>query len=142
MHEPERDRSGAHPLAVICVDEVGKAAPEPARRQHQHILRDFQIFEDDLRFGDAAKAHCGFAFSDNQTGSTSKREEATDPLLFAPLIEYPGEDQMEFGDPAARDPMLLASDNIGVAALVCTRRHLGRRRSGFRLGDADRGLVA
>src|SRR3954464_10202834 len=26
--------------------------------------------------------------------------------------------------------------------LVCTRRHLGRRRSGFRLGDADRWLVA
>ena len=96
MREPERDRSGAHPLAVICVDEVGKAAPEPARRQHQHLLRDCQIFEDDLRFGNAAQAHGGFAFSDDQTGSTAKRKEAADPLLFTSLVEYPGEDQMEF----------------------------------------------
>ena len=48
--------------------------------------------------GDAAKAHCGFAFADDQTGRPPKCEEAADPLLFAPLIEYPGEDQMEFGD--------------------------------------------
>src|SRR6185312_7894376 len=38
--------------------------------------------------------------------------------------------------------MLLAADDIGVAVLVGARRHLGRRRPGFRLSDADRGLVA
>src|SRR5438445_5793317 len=32
LREPKRDRSGADPLAVIRVDKVGKAAPEPARR--------------------------------------------------------------------------------------------------------------
>ena len=49
---------------------------------------------------------------------------------------------MQLRDAAARDPVLLAPDDIGVAVLVCARRHLGRRRSGFRLGDANRGLVA
>ena len=96
LREPKRDRSGADPLAVIGVNQVSKAAPKPARRQHQHILRDFQIFEDDLRFGNAAQAHGRFAFSDDQTGSTAKRKEAADPLLFTSLVEYPGEDQMEF----------------------------------------------
>ena len=57
LREPERDRAGADPLAVIGVDQVGKAAPQPARRQHQHILGDFQVLEDDLRFGDAAQTH-------------------------------------------------------------------------------------
>src|SRR4029453_19531492 len=92
LWEPERDRSGADPLAVISVDEIRKAASKPARRQHQHVFRDFQVLEDDFRFGDAAEAHRGLALADDQAGRTAKREEAADPLLLTALVEYPPED--------------------------------------------------
>ncbi len=50
--------------------------------------------------------------------------------------------QVQAGDAAAGDPVLLAIDDKAVAAPVGACRHLARRAAGARLGDADRRLVA
>ena len=74
--------------------------------------------------------------------SLAHREEAADAELLAALVEHAREDQMQPRYAGAGDPVLLAVDDVAVAALVGARGHRGRVAAGLRLGDADRRLVA
>src|SRR5262245_46266093 len=69
-------------------------------------------------------------------------DEPADALLGAALVEHPREHQVQSRHAAARDPMLLAIEDIDVAALVGARCHLRCCAAGPGLGDADGRLVA
>src|SRR5262249_3683778 len=66
LRNTESDRTGADPLAVVGVDEIRKSATKATWRQHEHVLLNRKILEDDLRFRDAAKPHSGLALADGQ----------------------------------------------------------------------------
>src|SRR5215475_13866900 len=82
LRNTESDRTGADPLAVVGVDEIRKSATKATWRQHEHILLNRKILEDDLRFGDAAKPHRGLALSDGQARSACQSKEPANALLF------------------------------------------------------------
>src|SRR6516225_12477792 len=135
------DRAGADSLAVVGVYEIRKPAAKAAWRQHEHVLVNCKILEDHLGFRDAAKSHRGLPLCDDQAGSAGQSNKPTNPLLLTSLVKCPSEYQMQFGDPAARNPMLFAVDHVGVAAPVGPGGHLGCGRSGVGFSDADRRLV-
>ena len=62
-------------------------------------------------------------------GFVAHRKEAADAEFFAPLVEHAREDQMQPRDAGAGDPVLLAVDDIAVAAFVGAGRHRQSRRS-------------
>ena len=68
-------------------------------------------------------------------------QEAANALI-APILNHPGEDQMQPGNAAARDPGLAAIDHPNIAMAHRARRHFCRGRTGFGFRDQNRGLIA
>ena len=140
----ESQRHGARPdtLAVIGIHQVGKATPETGGRQQHPVLRQFQVLEEDLRLRDAAQAHGRLPLPDPQARVlVADGNETADAQPVALRVQHPREDQMQAGDAAAGDPVLLAVQDIAVALFHGGGRHFRRGAARLRLGDADRGLV-
>ena len=141
--DAHRHRAGADALAVIGIHQIGEAAPQAGRWQHRHGGRHFEILEDQLALRHAAQAHRLLAPADTQPfGLVAHGEKAADAEFLAALVEHARENQMQARNAGAGDPVLLAVDDVCVAALVGARGHGERVAAGVRLGDADRRLVA
>jgi hypothetical protein len=139
--------AGADALTVIGVHQIGKATAETGRRQHRHVRRHFEVVEGQFAFRHPAQAHGLLALGDTQAFRLIFRflahgEEAANPKILAALVEHAGKDQVQPGHAGAGDPVLLAVDDIFVAAFVGARGHGQRVAAGVGLGDADGGLVA
>ena len=117
------------------------------RRDDDHVGGDFQVLEDDFRFRDAAKPHGRFAGADDQSLGLQPPVRIADgdktgDTLFLAVLEDAGEDQMQFRDAAAGNPVLGSIKNIDTVFLVGAGGHLVGGAAGARLGDANGGLVA
>ena len=135
------------PLRVVGVHQPGEAALDARRRDHHHVGGDFKIIEKQFRFRDAPEPHRRFAGADAQALGLKPLfriadADETGNALFLVAVEDAGEDEVEFRDAAAGDPVLGPVEHVNAVLFVGPGGHFRSGAAGAGFGDADGRLVA
>ena len=64
LRETQRHRRGPDPLAVVGIHQPREATPQTLWRDDDRVVGHFQVFEQDLSLGEAAKTHSRLAATD------------------------------------------------------------------------------
>src|SRR5665213_3459851 len=128
--DAHRHGAGADALAVIGVHQIGEAPTEAGWRHDRHLRRHFQILEQQLAFRHAAQSH-GLLASPHAQALVfiAHGKQATDAEFLPAFVEHPRKNQMQARDAGTGNPMLLAVDDVFIAAFDGARGHGERRQT-------------
>jgi hypothetical protein len=105
LRNAERDGCGTHPLTVVGIHQLSKAAPPTSWWLQHHARRNLEILEDHFGLRNAAKAHGGLSLANAKALCVgclclvANKDKTTDAQLPSSFIKNPGEDQSSFDTP-------------------------------------------